>query len=56
MMLCRVCMAIVLLIAIGLALDEVDIEYATRAVARFSENFNLSGKILQTTSWCLQLL
>ena len=37
MMLCRVCMAIVLLIAIGFTLDEVDIEYAARALAIFVE-------------------
>ena len=39
MMLCRVCMAIVLLITIGFALDEVDIEDATLAVARFLRKF-----------------
>ena len=39
MMLCRVCMAIVLLVAIGFALDEVDIEHATRALARFLKIF-----------------
>ena len=35
MMLCGVCMAIVLLITTGFALDEVDIEYTLRAVAMF---------------------
>ena len=40
MMLCRVCMAIVLLVAIGFALDEVDIEHTTRALVRFLKNFS----------------
>ena len=39
MMLCRVCMAIVLLITIGFALDEVDIKYAARVVARLLRKF-----------------
>ena len=39
MTLCGVCMAIVLLIAIGFALDEVDIEYAAHALARFLKKF-----------------
>ena len=39
MTLCRVCMAIVLLIAIGFALDEVDIEYAAHALASFLKKF-----------------
>ena len=34
-----VCMAIVLLVAIGFALDEIDIEYAARALARFLRKF-----------------
>ena len=39
MTLCRVCMAIVLLVAIGFALDEVDIEYVACALARFLKKF-----------------
>ena len=39
MTLCGVCMAIVLLVAIGFALDEIDIEYAARALARFLKKF-----------------
>ena len=39
MTLCAVCMAVVLLVAIGFALDEVDIEYAARAVAKFLKKF-----------------
>ena len=39
MTICRVCMATVLLITIGFALDEVDIEYTTTAVARFLKKF-----------------
>ena len=39
MTLCGVCMAIVLLIAIGFTLDEVDIEYAAHALARFLRKF-----------------
>ena len=39
MTLFRVCMAIVLLVAIGFALDEIDIEYAARALARFLRKF-----------------
>ena len=39
MTLCSVCMAIVLLVAIGFALDEVNIEYATCALARFLKKF-----------------
>ena len=39
MTLCRVCMAIVLLVAIGFALDEVDIEYAACTLARFLRKF-----------------
>ena len=35
MTLCGVCMAIVLLVAIGFALDEIDIEYAARALTSF---------------------
>ena len=39
MTLCGVCMAIVLLVAIGFALDEVDIEHTSRALARFLKFF-----------------
>ena len=39
MTLCRVCKAIIYLIAIGFALDKVDIEYTARAVARFLRKF-----------------
>ena len=39
MILCRVCMAIVLLVTIGFALDEVDIEHAAQALARFLNLF-----------------
>ena len=39
MMLCGVCMAMVLLIAIGFALDEVDIKYAAQVVASFLRKF-----------------
>ena len=35
MTLCGVCMAVVLLVAIGFALDEVDIDYTAWAVAKF---------------------
>ena len=39
MTLCGMCMAIVLLVAVGFALDEVDIEYTARALARFLRKF-----------------
>ena len=39
MTLCRVCLAIVLLVAMGFALDEVDIEYVACALARFLRKF-----------------
>ena len=39
MMLCGVFMAIVLLIALGFVLDEVDIKYIARAVVRFLRKF-----------------
>ena len=39
MTLCGVCMAIVLLVAIGFTLDEIDIEYAARVLARFLKKF-----------------
>ena len=34
-----VCMAVVLLVAIGFALDEVDIDYTALAVAKFLKKF-----------------
>ena len=39
MTLCGVCMAIVLLVAVRFALDEVDMEYTARALARFLRKF-----------------
>ena len=39
MTLCGVCMAKVLLVAIGFALDEIDIEYTAHALARFLRKF-----------------
>ena len=39
MILCRVCMAIVLLTIIGFALDEIDIKYAAIALARLLRKF-----------------
>ena len=39
MMLCRVCMTIVLLVVIGFALDEIDIEYVAQALAKFLTKF-----------------
>ena len=39
MTLCGVCMAIILLVAMGFALDEIDIEYAARALTRFLRKF-----------------
>ena len=42
MTLCGVCMVVVLLVAIGFALDRVDIEYTAWAVVKFLKNFNAS--------------
>ena len=39
MTLCGVCMAIVLLVEISFALDEIDIKYATHALATFLRKF-----------------